>query len=28
LQDAQPPIRYEPAKKAHLNGQNSPVQPN
>ena len=26
LQRATPPIRYEPAKKAHLNGQAAPVQ--
>ena len=25
LQDASPPVLYEPAKKAHLNGQESPV---
>jgi hypothetical protein len=26
LQGATPPIQYEPAKKAHLNGQAAPVQ--
>ena len=27
LGQANPPIRFEPAKKAHLNGQKTPVQP-
>jgi hypothetical protein len=26
LRSAVPPVRYEPAKKAHINGQSSPVQ--
>jgi len=26
LQHAEPPIKYEPAKKAHLNGQKPPLQ--
>ncbi len=26
LQQAKPPIKYEPARKAHVNGQKSPVQ--
>jgi hypothetical protein len=27
LRHAEPPVHFEPAKKAHLNGQKSPVQP-
>ena len=27
LQRLNPPVKIEPAKKAHLNGQKSPVQP-
>jgi hypothetical protein len=27
LKNAVPPIKFEPAKKAHLNGQHAPVQP-
>jgi hypothetical protein len=28
LRQANPPIQFETAKKAHLNGQNAPVQSN
>lgn len=27
LQRAMPPVKYEPAKRAHLNGQKSPIRP-